>query len=94
MLAEARRFARGSMRGWDRGAPAVRCRYSGREIYDPNMTFEDRHGDPLDLHQTFTLDADHEHLSPFLRTPAHPVARYSPTPHSGVSSVRPASVSC
>ena len=80
VLAEAIRFARGGMREWDRWAPAMRCMYSGREIYDPNMTFEDRHGDPLDLHQTFTLDDDHEDLSHFLRTAGYLVVRGAMAP--------------
>lgn len=39
------------------------------------MSFLDRHGDPLDLHRTFTLDDDHEDLSHFLRTAGFVVVR-------------------
>lgn len=75
VLADSVRFVRGGYDDWDTWAPAIRCMYSGRPIYDPAMAFTDRHGDPLDLRQSFTLDDDHEDLSHFLRTAGYVVVR-------------------
>lgn len=42
-----------------RWEPALRALYHGRPIYDPrSVTFIDRHGAPLDLHRSFTIDDD------------------------------------
>jgi hypothetical protein len=75
VLAESVRFDRGGVDEWDAWAPAIRCMYSGRPIYDPSMIFADRNGDPLGLHQSFTLDDDHEDLSHFLHTAGYVVIR-------------------
>jgi hypothetical protein len=75
VLANSVRFHRGGYDDWDAWAPAIRCMYSGRPIYDPSMPFNDRHGNPLDLRQTFTLDDDHEDISHFLLTAGYVVVR-------------------
>lgn len=75
ILAEAVRFERGGVDEWDAWGPAIRCMYSGRQIYDPSMLFTGRNGDPLDLRRSFTLDDDHEDLSHFLRTAGYVVIR-------------------
>lgn len=75
VLADSVRFVRGGYNEWDAWAPAIRCMYSGRPIYDPSMTFTDRNGDPLDLRQSFTLGDDPEDLSHFLRTTGYLVVR-------------------
>lgn len=75
LLAGSVRFERGGFDEWDTWAPAIRCMYSGRPIYDPSMSFTDRNGDPLDLYQSFSLDDDHEDLSHFLQTAGYLVVR-------------------
>ncbi len=68
VLAGSVRFERGGMDEWDDWAPAIRCLYSGRQIYDPSKPLLGRNGDPLELRRSFTLDDDHEDLSHFLHT--------------------------
>jgi hypothetical protein len=47
--------------------PALRCLLDGREAYESgSISFEDRHGAPLDLHRSFSLDDDPEDLGQFL----------------------------
>jgi hypothetical protein len=75
VLADSVRFERGTADDWDLWAPAMRCMYSGRQIYDPAMTFHDRHGKALDLRRSYTLDDDHQDLSHFLRTTGYLVVR-------------------
>jgi hypothetical protein len=75
LLADSVRFERGNDRDWDAWVPAIRCMYSGRPIYDRNMAFYDRNGEPLDLRASFSLDDDHEDLSHFLRTAGYLVVR-------------------
>lgn len=75
LLAGSVRFERGGFPDWDAWAPAIRCMYSGREIYNPAMSFYDRNGDPLDLHQSFTLEDDHDDLSHFLQSAGYVVVR-------------------
>lgn len=49
-----------------RWEPALRAMYAGRPIYDPETAdLTDRHGDPLDLEQAFSLDDPHEEISYF-----------------------------
>ncbi len=75
------RFLRGSFDSWDEWEPAIRCMYSGREIYDPaSLDFRDRHGAPLDLGRSFEPGDDPEDMSHFLRTTGFLVVRgaYAP----------------
>ena len=70
------KFLRGNFESWDDWEPAIRCMYSGREIYDPaGAELKDRRDDPLDLHQKFEVDADPEEMSHFLRTTGFLVVR-------------------
>ncbi|MEB3069218.1 phytanoyl-CoA dioxygenase family protein [[Mycobacterium] vasticus] len=75
VLAGSIRFERGGVPEWDAWAPAIRCMYSGKPIYNPSMSFADRAGQPLDLRGSFTLDDDHEELSHFLHTTGYLVVR-------------------
>jgi hypothetical protein len=68
LFSNAVRFVRGDFDSWDDWEPAIRCLYSGREIYDPSSTdFRDLAGDPLDLHRSFEMDEDPAEMSNFLR---------------------------
>ncbi len=76
LYSKAVRFVRGDFETWDHWDPAMRCMYSGREIYDPvHLDFRDREGAELDLHQRFDLDHDPEEMSHFLRTTGYLVVR-------------------
>jgi hypothetical protein len=82
LYSNAVRFVRGDFDTWDDWEPAIRCMYSGREIYDPaRVDFRDRRGAPLDLQQRFDPDADPEEMSHFLRTTGFLVVRgaYEPS---------------
>ena len=69
LYSQAVTFARGDFDTWDHWEPAIRCMYSGREIYNPRaLDFRDLDGTPLDLHRSFTLDDPPEQLAHFLRT--------------------------
>jgi hypothetical protein len=47
--------------------PVLRCLLDGRPAYEPgSIAFEDRAGDPLDLHRAFGLDEDPAEISHFL----------------------------
>jgi hypothetical protein len=68
LYSNAVRFVLGDFDTWDDWEPAIRCLYSGREIYDPaSIEFRDRRGDPLDLNHRFELDDEPEEMSHFLR---------------------------
>lgn len=75
VLAGSVSFERGSIPGWDVWGPAIRCMYSGREIYNGQTTLRDRFGRPLDLRSSFTLDDDHADLSHFLQTTGYLILR-------------------
>lgn len=75
VLAQAVQFRRGGVMEWEAWAPALRCMYSGRPIYDPSAELLGRDGAPLDLHRSFTLSDDHEEISHFLRTAGYVVIR-------------------
>lgn len=76
LYSNAVRFPRGSFASWDAWAPALRCLYSDREIYDPAaLALIDRAGQPLDLHRRFEVDDDPEEMSHFLRTTGYLVVR-------------------
>lgn len=63
------RFIRGDFDKWDVWEPAIRCMYSGREIYNPaNLELVDLDGSRLDLSRTFELGGSAELMSHFLRT--------------------------
>ncbi|MFP8878902.1 MAG: phytanoyl-CoA dioxygenase family protein, partial [Myxococcota bacterium] len=69
LYSKAVRFVRGDFESWDDWDPAIRCMYSGREIYDPSkLEFRDREGADLDLNRRFDLDDDREEMSHFLRS--------------------------
>lgn len=69
-------FDRGSFDSWDAWDPAIRCMYSGRDIYRPDtLAFVDRHGRDLNLHQTFSLNDDPADLTHFLKTTGYLVVR-------------------
>jgi len=68
LYSNAVRFIRGDFDSWDTWEPAIRCMYSGREIYNPAaLEFLDLDGSPLDLHRTFSLSDSPEQLAHFLR---------------------------
>ena len=47
--------------------PALRYLLDGRPVYEPgSITFEDRHGGPLDLRRSFSLDDTPEEIGHFL----------------------------
>ena len=76
LYSRAVNFSRGSFDTWDDWEPALRCMYSGREIYNPDaLDFRDRRGAPLDLHRDFQQGDDPEDLSHFLRTTGYLVVR-------------------
>jgi hypothetical protein len=76
LYSNAVEFRRGSFETWDRWAPALRCLYSDREIYDPrHLDFRDLEGKPLDLHRRFTLADDREEMSNFLRQTGYLVVK-------------------
>ncbi|MCH2172542.1 phytanoyl-CoA dioxygenase family protein [Myxococcota bacterium] len=81
LYSNAVRFVRGSFDTWDDWDPAIRCMYSGRQIYDPSdRNFLDRRGERLDLHQRFSMDDDPEEMSHFLRTTGYLVVRRAFSP--------------
>lgn len=76
LYSHAVRFVRGDFDTWDDWEPAIRCMYSGREIYDPaSVDFRDREGRPLDLQRRFEPDEGPEEMSHFLRTTGFLVVR-------------------
>jgi len=76
LYSQAVDFSRGDFESWDAWDPAIRCMYSGREIYNPDtLEFLDRHGEALDLHHRFSLDDDPEDMSHFLRQTGYLVVR-------------------
>jgi hypothetical protein len=62
------RFDAGDFTDLCRWEPALRALFHGRPVYDPRQTFVDRHGAPLDLARSFTLDDDPADLGHFLQT--------------------------
>ena len=69
LYSQAVNFVRGDFDTWDHWEPAIRCMYSGREIYNPKtLDFRDLDGSPLDLHRSFARDDAPELMSHFLRT--------------------------
>src|SRR5262249_13804425 len=79
LYSNAVRFLRGSFATWE---PAIRCMYSGRQIYDPrSLDFRDLRGAPLDLRRSFGLDDDREEMSHFLRQTGYLVVKraFEPT---------------
>jgi hypothetical protein len=76
LYARSVRFLRGNFETWDDWDPAIRCMYSGRQIYDPSrLDFHDRRGEPLDLKRSFGREDDPEEMSHFLRTTGFLVVR-------------------
>jgi hypothetical protein len=76
LYSNAVKFLRGDFDTWDDWEPAIRCMYSGREIYDPaSIDFVDRRGEPLDLQQKFRVDDDPEDMSHFLRLTGYLVVK-------------------
>jgi len=76
LYSNAVRFRRGSFETWDRWAPAIRCLYSDRPLYDwRNLDFCDLAGRPLDLHRRFEWSDDREEMSNFLRQTGYLVVR-------------------
>ena len=76
LYSNAVRFRRGSFDTWDRWAPAIRCLYSDRPLYDwRNLDFRDLAGRPLDLHRRFAWDDDREEMSNFLRQTGYLVVK-------------------
>ena len=69
-------FVRGGLDTWDTWDPAIRCMYSGREIYRPDtLEFVDRHGRPLDLARSFATNDDPADMTHFLRATGYLVVR-------------------
>ena len=69
-------FVRGGLDTWDAWDPAIRCMYSGREMYRPDtLEFVDRHGRPLDLARSFATNDDPADMSQFLRATGYLVVR-------------------
>jgi hypothetical protein len=78
LYSNAVRFFRGDFDTWDDWEPAIRCLYSGREIYDPaSIEFRDQRGDPLDLNRRFELGDDPEEMSHFLRLTGFLVVKHA-----------------
>jgi len=76
LYSNAVRFIRGNFELWDTWEPAIRCMYSGRQIYNPEaLAFLDLDGSPLDLHRRFDLDDPPEQLAHFLRTTGYLVVQ-------------------
>jgi Phytanoyl-CoA dioxygenase (PhyH) len=76
LYSQAVTFGRGDFDTWDHWEPAIRCMYSGREIYNPRaLELRDLDGSPLDLHRSFTLADPPEQLAHFLRTTGFLVVR-------------------
>jgi hypothetical protein len=76
LYSKAVRFVRGDFESWDDWDPAIRCMYSGREIYAPNkLDFRDLAGSPLDLKRRFGQGDDPEEMSHFLRSTGYLVVR-------------------
>lgn len=57
--------------------PALQALWFDRPIYSPDTvaSLVDRHGGPLDLTQTFTIDGDRDEMAHFLRTAGYLVVR-------------------
>jgi len=62
------RFDAGDFTDLCRWEPVLRALFHGRPVYDPKRQFLDRHGAPLDLARSFTLDDDPADLAHFLQT--------------------------
>ncbi len=76
LYSQAVDFVRGDFDTWDHWEPAIRCMYSGREIYNPKaLDFRDLDGSPLDLHRSFAHDDDPELMAHFLRTTGYLVVK-------------------
>lgn len=76
LYSQAVDFSRGDFESWDAWDPAIRCMYSGREIYNPaTLEFKDLAGNPLDLYKRFSLDDDPEEMSHFLRQTGYLVVK-------------------
>ncbi|MEO8695274.1 MAG: phytanoyl-CoA dioxygenase family protein [Acidimicrobiales bacterium] len=62
-------FAAGTFEDLCHWEPPLRALFHGRPVYQPDSAeFIDRHGDPLDLSQSFTLDDDPLDRAHFLQT--------------------------
>jgi hypothetical protein len=62
-------FSAGEFGDLCRWEPALRALFHGRPVYDPAIVrFVDRHGEPLDLGRSFTLDDDHADIAHFVQT--------------------------
>lgn len=69
LYSKAVNFRRGDFDAWDAWEPALRCMYSGRDIYNPGaLDFRDVDGSPLDLHRSFAPDDDPARMAHFLRS--------------------------
>ena len=76
LYSQAVNFVRGDFDIWDHWEPAIRCMYSGREIYNPAaLDFRDVDGSPLDLQRSFSPDDSAEQMSHFLRTTGYLVVK-------------------
>ena len=76
LYSEAVTFSRGNFETWDAWDPAIRCMYSGKEIYNPaTLNFTDLRGKALDLHKHFVLDDDPKEMSSFLRQTGYLVVK-------------------
>ncbi|MEE3331992.1 MAG: phytanoyl-CoA dioxygenase family protein [Myxococcota bacterium] len=76
LYSQAVQFLRGDFDSWDAWDPAIRCMYSGREIYNPSaLDFRDLEGRPLDLTRRFDLSDSADEMSHFLRTTGYLVVR-------------------
>ena len=76
LYSQAVDFVRGDFDTWDHWEPAIRCMYSGREIYNPKaLDFRDLDGSPLDLHRSFAHDDSPELMAHFLRTTGYLVVK-------------------
>jgi hypothetical protein len=76
LYSHAVEFLRGDFDRWDEWEPAIRCMYSGRQIYNPAaLDLRDLDGSPLDLARSFDLGDDPLRLAHFLRTTGFLVVR-------------------
>ena len=67
---------KGTFLAWDAWDPALRCMYSGREVYDPlTVDLRGLDGAPLDLNQRFDINASPTEMSHFLRATGYLVVR-------------------
>jgi hypothetical protein len=66
-LAGRAEVVRGTIDAFIEWEPVLRCLLDGRPVYDPGtIAFEDRQGEPLDLHGSFTLQDAPEDIGHFL----------------------------